>query len=197
MRSGARIPYRARKALTTITNTQLPGPQLQLRHTWELSAFCRKAIRELLDGAFDGDFTDTDFDHALGGLHAIITDGDVVIGHAAVVARSIVHDGRAYRVGYVEAVATDPERQRQGLGDRVMSAVEAVIDGAYDFGVLGASEAGLRLYRAHGWTPFTGRLSAMTPDGVIETADDSVHVYGRSAPVSGQLICDWRSGELW
>ncbi|PXW32329.1 UNVERIFIED_CONTAM: aminoglycoside 2'-N-acetyltransferase I [Williamsia faeni] len=120
-----------------------------------------------------------------------------MIGHAAVVARSIVHDGRAYRVGYVEAVATDPERQRQGLGDRVMSAVEAVIDGAYDFGVLGASEAGLRLYRAHGWTPFAGRLSAMSPAGLIDTPEGSVHVYGPAAPVSGRLICDWRCGELW
>lgn len=127
----------------------------------------------------------------------MVTDGDTLIGHAAVVARSIAHDGRAYRVGYVEAVATDPDRQRQGIGDRVMSAVEAVIDGAYDFGVLGASDAGLRLYRAHGWRPWTGDLSAMTPAGPIKTPENSVHVYGRSAPVSGELTCDWRSGELW
>ena len=127
----------------------------------------------------------------------MFTDGELVIGHAAVVARSIVHDGRAYRVGYVEAVATDPDRQRQGIGDRLMSAVERVIDGAYDFGVLGASDAGLRLYRAHGWVPWTGALSAMTPSGLIPTPEDSVHVYGRSAPTSGELTCDWRSGALW
>lgn len=63
----------------------------------------------------------------------------------------MVLGGRPRRVGYVEAVGTDPGRGRQGIGDTVMTAIEAIITGAYDFGALGASSAGERLYLSHGW----------------------------------------------
>jgi aminoglycoside 2'-N-acetyltransferase I len=108
-------------------------------------------------------------------------------------------DGRPCRVGYVEAVAVDPDRQHQGIGDLLMTTIEAVIVGAYDFGALSASSAGMRLYRTHGWRPWKGRLSAMTPDGVIASPDDagSVFVFGDPQPVGGELTCDWRSGDVW
>lgn len=122
-----------------------------------------------------------------------------MVGHAAVVARAMVLDGTPRRVGYVEAVATDPGRQHQGIGDAVMTAIEAVISAAYDFGALSASSAGERLYRAHGWRRWEGTLSAMTPSGVTPTADDagSVFVFGALQPSDGELTCDWRSGDLW
>lgn len=154
----------------------------------------------MLDRAFDGDFSDTDYDHALGGIHAVVTDSvGAVVGHAAVVARAMVLGGTPRRVGYVEAVATDPDRQHQGIGDAVMTAIETVIGAAYDFGALGASSAGEKLYRSHGWRRWEGTLSAMTPSGVTPTPDDagSVFVFGDPQPGDGELTCDWRSGDLW
>ena len=48
--------------------------------------------------------TDQDWEHALGGVHAVAwLDGEVV-GHASVVQRRLLHDGRALRTGYVEGV---------------------------------------------------------------------------------------------
>ncbi|PYE15365.1 aminoglycoside 2'-N-acetyltransferase I [Williamsia limnetica] len=171
-----------------------------MQHTWELSAVRARSLRALLDLAFAGDFADTDYDHALGGVHVFVTGADdAMAGHAAVVARSMMVDGIPYRVGYVEAVAVDPGRQRQGIGDQLMSAVERVIVNAYDFGVLSASEAGLRLYRSHGWRLWEGTLSAMTPAGVNPTPDDadSVFVFGGPETAAGELTCDWRAGDLW
>ncbi|WP_200866329.1 hypothetical protein [Williamsia sp. D3] len=66
---------------------------VEIRHTWELSALQRRHLRELFDRAFDGEFADTDYDHALGGLHVTVaSDGGDVVAHAAVVARSMVVD---------------------------------------------------------------------------------------------------------
>ena len=173
---------------------------VEIRHTWELSALLRRRLRELLDRAFDGDFADSDFDHALGGLHVLVSsaDGDVA-AHAAVVARSMVVDAESFRVGYVEAVAVDPSRRRQGLGHQVMEACERIVVGAYDFGALSASAAGEPLYRARGWRPWEGELGALTPEGPIPTPDDrgGVHVFGTVARLDGRLMCDWRAGDLW
>jgi aminoglycoside 2'-N-acetyltransferase I len=40
-------------------------------HTSALAAGELRAIRDLLDEAFDGEFGDEDFEHALGGMHAV------------------------------------------------------------------------------------------------------------------------------
>lgn len=111
----------------------------------------------------------------------------------------MVLGGTHYRVGYVEGVGTDPGRQHQGIGDIVMTAIEAIITGAYDFGALGASSAGERLYLSHGWRRWEGSVSAMTASGVTPTPDDAgnVFVFGDPQPSDGDLTCDWRSGDLW
>ena len=44
-------------------------------------------------------------EHAPGGLHALVHDGGDLVAHGAVVQRRLLHDGRALRVGYVEAGA--------------------------------------------------------------------------------------------
>ncbi|MFD9377467.1 hypothetical protein ACFWBH_18315 [Streptomyces sp. NPDC059999] len=43
-----------------------------LRHTGELGTAEFGEIRALLDDAFDGDFADEDFEHALGGMHVLV-----------------------------------------------------------------------------------------------------------------------------
>ena len=53
---------------------------------------------------FEGEFTEQDWEHALGGIHALVWDGDALVGHAAVVQRRLLHGGRALRAGYVEGV---------------------------------------------------------------------------------------------
>ena len=63
-------------------------------------------IRRLLDDAFDGDFSDDDWHHTLGGWHVTVVDDHVVVSHAAVVPRLLDLSGGSFAAGYVEGVAT-------------------------------------------------------------------------------------------
>jgi aminoglycoside 2'-N-acetyltransferase I len=170
-------------------------------HTSALTEADRHAIRVLLDQAFHGDVTDADYEHALGGMHALVDDGESLIAHGSVVMRRLVHAGRAWRTGYVEAVAVRPDRQRRGLGSAVMSAVEAIIRSAYDVGALGSSDAGKPFYESRGWLPWAGTASVMGPEGPRRTPEEEgwIYVLPVVAPLdpTGDLACDWRDGDVW
>ncbi|MER7695456.1 GNAT family N-acetyltransferase [Streptomyces sp. NPDC096095] len=178
-------------------------PVVRAAHTFELTAPEREAVRALLDTAFDGDFGDEDWDHALGGVHALVRDTDgLLIAHGSVVQRRVLHADRSYRAGYVEAVAVRADRRREGLGHRVMAALERVIDRAYDFGALSASDAGAALYTARGWQVWPGPLGALGPAGPVPLPEERGSTYlrpaaGRPLPAPGQpLAFDWRDGDL-
>ncbi|HEV2726886.1 MAG TPA: GNAT family N-acetyltransferase, partial [Solirubrobacterales bacterium] len=94
---------------------------VELLHTAHLPARALAAARSLLDDAFDGDFDDEDWDHTLGGLHALAWDGGELVGHGAVVQRRLLHGGRALRTGYVEAVAVAPAHRRSGVASALMA----------------------------------------------------------------------------
>ena len=64
---------------------------LTVAHTGHLDGATLASVRALLDEAFDGDFGDDDWEHALGGMHALAFDGARLIGHGAVVQRRLVH----------------------------------------------------------------------------------------------------------
>ncbi|MEE1757028.1 GNAT family N-acetyltransferase [Streptomyces sp. SP18CS02] len=176
---------------------------LRTAHTFALTSTTLDAIRALLDAAFEGDFSDEDWDHGLGGVHAWIEDEDGIAAHGSVIMRRVVHSGRSYRVGYVEAVAVRADRRRQGLGGRVMAALEEVIDGAYAFGALSASDEGAELYRARGWQLWNGRIEAYGPEGVAHLPDEEDSTYlrpaaGRPLPAADAtaLLFDWRDGDV-
>ncbi|MPQ99640.1 GNAT family N-acetyltransferase [Modestobacter sp. I12A-02628] len=180
---------------------------LTLAHTADLDVAALRAVRALLDDVFDGAFGDDDWDHARGGVHVLltgdnglVTGDDGLVGHAAVVARRLLHAGRALRTGYVEGVAVHRSHRRRGHGGTLMAAAERVVRGGYDLGALSASAEALAFYRGRGWLPWTGPASALTPDGVRPTPDeDSLHVLPVGVPVdpAGELTCDWRDGDLW
>ena len=70
----------------------------------------------MLDDAFAGDFSDDDWDHALGGVHVLAEVDDALVGHAAVVPRRVWLDGEERACGYVEAVAVASRARRRGVG---------------------------------------------------------------------------------
>lgn len=173
-------------------------------HTADLTAGQRTAIRTLLDRAFaghpDGDFTDSDWDHTLGGLHVLALDGDEPIGHASVVQRRLLHGGKALRTGYVESVAVKADRRNQGHGAAVMAEAERIIRGGYDLGALGSAEEATGFYAARGWRLWEGRTFALTPSGAVPTPDVDgwIYVYPVAAlDLGGELTCDWRDGDVW
>ncbi|GAA1273341.1 GNAT family N-acetyltransferase [Saccharothrix xinjiangensis] len=173
---------------------------ISLLHTWQLPGAVRAAARELLDEAFDGEFSDEDWAHALGGVHALARDGDELIGHGAVVQRLMTAGGRVLRVGYVEGVAVRASHRRRGVGGALMASLEEVVRGAHDLGALSASEEARELYEGRGWLPWRGRTFALTPDGVrrTEEEDEGVLVLPvEPVDLSGDLTCDWRDGDVW
>jgi aminoglycoside 2'-N-acetyltransferase I len=137
-------------------------------------------------------FTDTDWEHALGGMHAVIILRGALIAHGAVVQRRLLHNDAALRCGYVEGVA---------VGHAVMDAIEQVIRGGYQLGALSASTTGATLYRSRGWLRWNGPTSVLAPTGLLRTAqeDGKILVLPNDVDLDteAELVCDWRDGDIW
>ncbi|MGD3109716.1 GNAT family N-acetyltransferase [Streptomyces sp. YGL11-2] len=173
---------------------------VRLAHTSDVDTATLKAARALLYDVFD-DMTSEDWEHSLGGLHALVHEGSELIGHASVVQRRLLHNGRALRCGYVEGVGVRADRRGRGHGAAMMGALERVIRNAYDLGALGASDEATAFYAARGWQLWRGRSWAFTPDGIRRTPDEDgwLYVLPASAPLDldADLTCDWREGDVW
>jgi aminoglycoside 2'-N-acetyltransferase I len=174
---------------------------LRVAHTADLDPITLTAARALLYDVFD-DMDETDWEHSLGGIHALVVEnGEQVIGHAAVVQRRLLYRGQALRTGYVEGVAVRTDRRGYGHGAVMMAALERVIRGAYDLGALGASDLATTFYAHRGWTPWAGPTWAFTPDGIVRTPDedDGIFVLPVTTEIdpTSPLTCDWRDGDVW
>jgi aminoglycoside 2'-N-acetyltransferase I len=176
-------------------------PEVHTAHTADLDPGTLDAARALLGGVFEGEWTDHDWEHTLGGIHAVVWEGGELVGHASVVQRRLLHGGRALRTGYVEGVGVRADRRGRGYGAAMMAALERVLRGAYDLGALSAADEAAGFYAARGWVSWQGPTSALTPAGVERTADDDGGVYVFPLKVmldpSGELVCDWRGGDVW
>ncbi|MGH3902329.1 MAG: GNAT family N-acetyltransferase [Pseudonocardiaceae bacterium] len=175
--------------------------EIRTAHTADLDIATLKAARALLDDVFDGEMTDHDWEHAMGGVHALVWEGTELIGHASVVQRRLLHGGRALRAGYVEGIGVRADRRRRGHGAAMMDALERVVRGAYDLGALDATDDAASFYAARGWKLWEGPTSTLTPTGIerTEEEDGCVHVLPLevSLDLSGELTCDWRDGDVW
>jgi aminoglycoside 2'-N-acetyltransferase I len=81
---------------------------IHVAHTAELDASTLAQARALLDAVFEGEMTDHDWEHGLGGVHALAWEGGELVGHGSVVMRRLMHRGLALRTGYVEGSACVP-----------------------------------------------------------------------------------------
>lgn len=163
------------------------------------------AIRELMTAAFGDDeeerFEDADWEHALGGTHVVLDIDGEIVAHAAVVERELQVAGRPLRTGYVEAVATAPDRQGGGHGTRVMAEIGAIIEARYEIGALGTGSH--HFYERLGWRTWRGPSSVRTSDGDHRTPDDDGYILVRTTPttppidLADPISCEWRPGDVW
>ncbi|WP_431676803.1 GNAT family N-acetyltransferase [Kitasatospora sp. KL5] len=174
---------------------------VRVAHTADLDAATLAAARRLLDEVFAPDMADEDWEHCLGGLHTLVWDGPELVGHAALVQRRLLHGGRALRTGYVEGVAVRADRRRSGVGAAMMDHLARVARAAYDLAALGSSDTAGPFYTACGWQPWLGRTFALTPDGIRRTPDEDggIYVLPLAVPLDpgGDLVADWRDGDVW
>jgi aminoglycoside 2'-N-acetyltransferase I len=173
--------------------------------TTELTDAERAAIRAMLEAAFGTDeeerFGEDDWQHGLGGTHFVLDLDGRIVSHASVVQRDLQAGDRALRTGYVEAVATAPDRQGEGFGSIVMTAVTSFIRETFELGALGTGRHAF--YERLGWRTWQGPAFVQTPEGPLRTPDEEGYILILETPASPQLdltaqiTCDWRSGDVW
>jgi aminoglycoside 2'-N-acetyltransferase I len=157
-------------------------------------------IRRLLDAVFD-DFTDDDWEHALGGVHAIAVADGAVVAHASVVARELEVAGRPLHTGYVEGVGTAAACRHQGLGSLVMSEIGAVIRAEYELGALGTGA--FAFYARLGWERWRGPTSVRRGAETVRTAQDDGAIMvlrfgpSRDLDLDAPISCAARRGDDW
>ncbi len=133
--------------------------------TAELGQERQAAVRSLLEVAFDGDFSDEDWDHALGGWHVLVSDdGGALVAHAAVVPRRLLVADRPFRSGYVEAVGTSPTLQGTGVGSLAMQGIGELLPRHFELGALATGR--WSFYERLGWERWRGPTFARDGDEV-------------------------------
>ncbi len=157
--------------------------KVELLTTGDVPAVLLREIRALLLHAFDGGFSEDDWEHALGGWHAIVTEGGQPIAHAAVTPRMMQIGGRTFRCGYVEAVGTDPLARRSGNGSRAVKAVMEVIRQEFEVGVLSTSRRAF--YERLSWERWQG------PTFVIRDGEKV------TVSLTDPIACRSRTGDDW
>ena len=151
------------------------------RSTSDLPADLHAQARRMMDLAFGDDpeeaFGDDDWDHALGGVHVVVVDDGLVVAHAALVERTLHAGTRALRTGYVEAVATAPDRQGEGHGSLAVGRVTELVRARFELGALGTGR--WSFYERLGWERWEGPTYVRTAGGALvrtEEDDDGVMV---------------------
>jgi aminoglycoside 2'-N-acetyltransferase I len=158
-------------------------------------------IRRLFFAAFDETFTEQDWGHCLGGWHVVVIDGGVVIAHAAVVPRVLEVADRPFRTGYVEGVATDPARQREGLGSQTMRQVAQLLRSEFEMGAL--STGVHDFYERLGWKRWLGPTYVRHGSELVRTEEEDAGVmalpFGPSQDIdlTTSISCRSRSGDDW
>lgn len=176
-------------------------PNLRSFSTGEASEDLLKQIRTFVSEAFDGTFSEEDWNHSLGGKHVIVVEDDNVLSHAAVVERTIEVAGRLFRTGYLEGVATTPGRHGEGLGSMVVAeATRSVTDG-FELGTLSTDRHSF--YARLGWERWVGpsfvrrgaekMRTEQDDDGLMVLRFGPSEVIDLAAPIS----CEHRSGDVW
>jgi aminoglycoside 2'-N-acetyltransferase I len=154
-----------------------------------------------MDDAFGGRFDDTDWEHALGGWHVLVTDGGALVAHAAVVPRDLRVDGQPVDAGYVEAVATAPARRGEGLATLAMREVDRLVRQHHHLGAL--STGTHAFYARLGWERWRGPTFVRHGDELVRTPeeDDGIMVLrfgpSRTLDLAAPLSCEARSGDDW
>lgn len=169
--------------------------------TTDLSPGDLSGIRQLMNAAFGDRFSEEDWRHALGGWHFLVraSDGNI-ISHASVIHRKLEVPGQQLSAGYVEAVATRPEFQGKGLATAVLRVVAGFIDGRFQIGALSGDP---NFYEKHGWQRWKGMTWCRRGTEINRTAEEDGGILvlpTRSSPPldpEGDIVVDWREGDVW
>ncbi|MFM8503046.1 MAG: GNAT family N-acetyltransferase [Actinomycetota bacterium] len=166
----------------------------------ELNLQITSNLRELLDVAFEGDFSEEDWLHTFGGFRFLGYLDGKLIAHGAVVLRNMKVDGREIQVGYVEGVAVLPMHWRKGFGSLLMSEITSYCSSEFQLSMLSTGDK--HFYRKHGWLDFSGESYVLKNGVEIRTLDEDeglmflVGVTGETSRIT-KAVCESRVGDHW
>jgi aminoglycoside 2'-N-acetyltransferase I len=167
-----------------------------------IDAATREALRGLWNRAFGDRFSDDDAEHAYGGVHVLMRDGACLVGHASAVPRRLRFGGGPWcTVGYVEGVATDPQRQGEGIGRCVMQRLRSEIAERWPVALLSTGKA-TPFYEALGWERWRGASYVQTAHGVVPADEHGGLMILRLDPsmvpdLALNVTCEDRDGDAW
>ncbi len=176
----------------------LESATLHVIHTHDLGSHDRAAILTLCTRAYDVDSAD-DFVNFPDATHVLARINTHIVSHALWVTRWLqIETAPLLRTAYVEAVATEPVYQGQGLATSVMRRLqESIVD--CDIGALSPARYGL--YTRLGWEVWRGPLFTRTDHGLVATPDEEVMIFRLprtpALDLDARLSVEWRSGEVW
>jgi GNAT superfamily N-acetyltransferase len=105
------------------------------------------------------------------GLHVMAWSGPTLVGHAVVTTRWLQAGAKPLlRTAYVDAVATSPDHQGQGVGSILMEHLASLVT-AWDIACLETERESF--YARLGWEVWQGPLAGRTDDGLIPTPDQT------------------------
>jgi aminoglycoside 2'-N-acetyltransferase I len=173
----------------------LPTAALTAATRAEIVALCNRAFAQNPSADFS-----TLFDFVTASIHVLARENDVLVAHACWASRWLEPEGLPpLHTAYVDAVATEPARQGQGIGSCVMHRI-AYETAGYQLQAL-SSERAIGFYERLGWERWQGPTAVRTPRGLQPTPDDIVLI--RRTPttpvldLSRCLIADDRGGSPW
>jgi aminoglycoside 2'-N-acetyltransferase I len=160
-------------------------------------------IRVLLDAAFECDFSDGDWQNSCGGWRILGFQGGRLVAHAALVGRPMLVDGQMAEVGYVEAIAVDPEYRGRGIGLGLIAAVNQLATAHFELSMLSTDEH--EFYARTGWMRFAGKSfvakDAFTWDSQRSADEDDLLMFltrpGESTAGPLRVVCQPRAGDAW
>ena len=137
----------------------------------------------------------------MGGTHFLARSDSRIVGHVAVIERVLIADGKPFRTGYLETVATHPEFRRQGIASGLVGRANRL--SRSDF-ALGALATGVHsFYHQLGWERWQGPTYVRRNGRVLRSpeADDAVMILrtdrSRALNLSAPISCEWRDGDAW
>jgi len=178
------------------------GIQLDVAGASALGRDARHEIITLCEAAYREDFSHL-FEQLPSSVHVLARAADgTLLSHAEFVPRWLQTAGQEMRTAYVEAVATAPAHQREGLATAVLQRLGEVVaaDPTWQLAALSPSDAAF--YERRGWELWRGPL-ATRHEGRLEPSPDDEQVMIQRLPrtppldTTALLTAEWREGELW
>jgi len=169
--------------------------------TEELDAPSRAAIIQVCLAAFQED----DFNHLFtryitaGGIHVFAYRAHELVSHAVVTTRWLQPEGLPLlRTAYVDAVATLPAYQGQGIASMVMRQLAALLA---DFEIACLETGRVSFYARLGWEAWRGPLAGRRVGELVPTPDQKgvmILRLARTPPldINSSLTLEY-DGRLW